>query len=112
MKKNNRIYELRIYTSNPGKLAALISRFNVYTQYMFVRHRMKLEGFWIPVENEEQKIVYLLSFPDQSSREASWKEMSADPEWLLIKEESNCHGELLKAIQVLPMVPAGFSPLK
>jgi hypothetical protein len=106
MTKNHRIYELRTYTSNPGKLDNLINRFRIYTQYIFVKHGMQLEGFWVPIENEEQKIVYILSFPDQSSREISWKEMIADPEWVSIKAKSNIDGELVQVIQAMAMYPA------
>ena len=43
------IYELRIYTANPGKLAPLQARFRDHTTGLFERHGIKNVGYWTNV---------------------------------------------------------------
>ena len=40
------LYELRIYTANPGKLPALIARFRDHTCTLFEKHGIKNVGYW------------------------------------------------------------------
>ena len=66
-------YELRIYTCNKGKLNDLMKRFRTYTTKIFESHGMTNVGYWTPLDNPDEKIYYILSYPNRAAREASWK---------------------------------------
>ena len=51
---DSRIFEMRIYTANDGKLDALHARFRNHTNQIFVRHGMSLIGYWSPTEGPER----------------------------------------------------------
>ena len=43
---NNFIYEMRTYTTHPGKLDDLHNRFRKHTNGFFIKHGMTLVGYW------------------------------------------------------------------
>jgi hypothetical protein len=59
-------FELRTYTTLPGKLEALNARFRDHTNALFAKHGMKIIGFWVPSDKDrgaDNTLVYLLEFP-------------------------------------------------
>lgn len=112
MDTNGRLFELRTYTANEGKLDDLVSRFKNYTIRLFESHGMKIEGFWIPVENTEQKLVYILSYPSLEAREDSWEKFQNDPKWIAARDASNSNGDILANKESVYLRGTHFSPLK
>src|SRR5690349_25175763 len=87
--KDTRCYELRVYYAAPGKLDALHARFRDHTMKLFEKHGMVNLGYWVPAgENKENKLVYLLSFPNLEARKKSWAAFGTDPEWKKAAAES------------------------
>ena len=43
-----KIFELREYKANPGKLDALNARFRDHTCKLFKKHGVEIVGFWTP----------------------------------------------------------------
>src|ERR1043166_460089 len=74
-----RLYELRTYFASPGKLDDLQSRFRDHTMKLFEKHGITNVGYWVPIDNRENKLIYLLSYPSRDAREKSWKAFVADP---------------------------------
>src|SRR6266851_4063073 len=72
--KDPRVYEMRIYYAAPGKLDALNARFRNHTMKLFEKHGIQNVGYWVPIENTENKLIYVLSYPSREAREKSWKE--------------------------------------
>ena len=72
-KVNERVYELRTYTTLPGRLPALHKRFADHTMKLFEKHGMKNVVYLTPLE-EENKLVYLLA---HDSRDAATKSFAA-----------------------------------
>lgn len=66
-----RLYELRTYHAAPGKLDALVTRFRDHTCGLFRKHGMTQLGYWVPVENPGNLLVYLLAYPDRAARDAA-----------------------------------------
>src|SRR5213595_1142897 len=83
-----RVFEIRTYTASDGKLDALHARFRNHTTKLFEKHGMTNVGYWTPVENTENKLVYMLAYPSREAREASWKAFMADPDWQAAHAES------------------------
>jgi hypothetical protein len=103
MKNDNRLYELRTYFANPGMLDRLVKRFENHTFRFFAKHKMQVVGLWLPLDNPENKLVYMLSFADEGACEKSWKAFKDDPEWIAIKAESSSDGELVASIKSVLM---------
>ena len=81
-----KIYELRIYTTNPGKLPDLHKRFREHTMQLFEKHGMENVIYWTLTEDfkdesKDNTLVYLLAHKSKAAAEASWKAFIADPEW-------------------------------
>src|SRR4051812_34553601 len=79
--KDSRFFEMRTYYAAPGKLDDLQARFRDHTTRLFEKHGMVNVGYWVPLTNTENKLIYLLAYPSREAREKSWKEFSADPDW-------------------------------
>jgi hypothetical protein len=109
-KGGGRCFELRIYYAGEGKLDALHARFRDHTMKLFERHGMTNVAYWVPVENPERRLVYLLSYPDLAAREASWKAFQADPEWVAAKAASETAGSLVAKVENRFLGPTDFSP--
>jgi len=109
-KGGGRCFELRIYYAAEGKLDALHTRFRDHTMKLFERHGMTNVAYWVPVENPERRLVYLLSYPDLAAREASWKAFQADPEWVAAKAASETSGTLVAKVENRFLGATDFSP--
>jgi hypothetical protein len=105
-----RVYELRTYYANPDKLEALHARFRDHTVKLFAKHGITNVGYWVPVENPESKLVYVVSFPDRESRQKSFQAFGADPEWRKVVTESEANGRLVARIESVLMSAADYSP--
>src|SRR3954463_5557939 len=94
-------FEMRTYYAAPGKLDNLLARFRDHTTRLFEKHGMVNVGYWVPLTNTENKLIYLLDYPSREAREKSWKEFSADPDWKAAAKESERNGKLVsKAVSV------------
>jgi hypothetical protein len=107
---DTRCYELRTYTAAPGKLDDLLARFRNHTVKLFEKHGMTNVGYWLPVDNKENKLIYLLSFPNREARDAAFKEFGADPEWQKAYKESEANGKLVDKVDSLLLTPTDYSP--
>jgi len=107
---DTRCYEMRIYYAAPGKLDALNSRFRDHTCKLFEKHGMVNIGYWLPMTNTENKLVYLLAYPDREAREKSWKAFSADPDWQSAYKASEKDGKLVAKADSIFLAATDFSP--
>jgi hypothetical protein len=97
--RDARCYELRTYYAAPGKLDALNARFRDHTMRIFERYGMVNVGYWMPTDNPDNKLVYLLAFPSREAAQQSWKEFGADPEWQKVAKESEANGKLVSKVE-------------
>jgi hypothetical protein len=107
---DTRCYEMRIYYAAPGKLDALNSRFRDHTCKLFEKHGMVNIGYWLPMTNTENKLVYLLAYPDREARERSWKAFGADPDWQAAHKASERDGKLVLKADSIFLAATDFSP--
>src|SRR5216117_2392311 len=68
--QDSRCFELRVYYAAPGKLDDLNARFRNHTMKIFEKHGMSNIGYWMPLDNPDHKLIYMISFP---SRDAARK---------------------------------------
>jgi hypothetical protein len=107
--QDERLYELRVYYCEPGRLDALLARFRNHTTKLFEKHGMTNAGYWVPIKNDDNKLVYVLSYPSKEARDASWKGFLADPEWKKVQTASELDGKIVKKIESTLMTATDFS---
>lgn len=107
------VYELRIYHCNPGKLPALLERFKKHEVKIFERLGMHPVGFWTSIEAPDagNVLTYMLRHPSKEAMDAAWKAFSSDPEWLVIKAESEKDGALVGKHDITHLRLTDFSPV-
>ena len=111
----NRVYELRTYTCNEGKLEALKARFRDHTIEIFKRHGIESVGYWIPQDPVLSKttLIYIVVHPSLEAAKKNWTAFRDDPEWKKVAADSEKDGKILaKAPESVFMDPADFSKLK
>src|SRR3954466_6029721 len=95
-KANQRVYELRTYTTLPGRLPALNKRFAEHTLKLFEKHGMRNEMYFIPTERAvgqkaepvENTLIYLVSPDSREAADKSWKAFGADADWKAAQKAS------------------------
>ncbi|MCU1239000.1 MAG: family containing protein [Candidatus Solibacter sp.] len=110
----NRVYELRTYTCNEGKLETLKTRFRDHTIEIFKRHGMESVGYWVPQDGEKSKttLIYIISHASREAAKANWAAFSSDPEWRKVAAESELNGKIVNHVDSVFMDPTDFSKLK
>ena len=113
-KKADRVFEMRTYTTHPGRLDALHARFRDHTNKIFVKHGMELVGYWTPTDEETSSntLVYILAYPSMEARQASWKAFRDDPDWKKAFAESRADGPIVMKVESRFMAPTDYSPIK
>ena len=108
------VFEMRVYTTNPGKLGNLHNRFSQHTNPLFVKHGMRLIGYWTPTEapKSENTLIYVLAYPSREARDASWKAFMNDPVWKAAYADSIKDGKLVNKVDSTFMSPTGYSPIQ
>lgn len=107
--QDTRLFETRIYYTEPGRLEALLTRFRNHTTKIFEKHGMTNVGYWVPL-HEENKLIYVLAYPDRAARDAAWKAFGADPEWVKVRTESEVSGKIVSKVESIFMDATDFSP--
>lgn len=113
-KVDARVFELRIYHVNPGKMAALNDRFRDHTNKLLEKHGMTLIGFWTPTaaRDADSTLYYLVAHPSQEAAQKNWTAFRADPDWKAAKEASEKDGVLVAKVEQIFMKPTDYSALK
>lgn len=104
------VFELRTYYSPPGRLDDLHARFLDHTIKLFDKHGMTNIGYWVPIDNSENKLVYLLAFASREAREASWKAFFADPDWQDVRKKTEANGPIVAKVESVLLGATDYSP--
>jgi hypothetical protein len=107
---DTRCFEMRVYYAAPGKLDNLNARFRDHTCKLFEKHGVVNIGYWLPVENPDNKLIYLLAYPSREAREKSWKEFMADPDWQAAYKASEANGKLVDKVESTFLNATDYSP--
>ena len=107
------IYELRIYDCLPGRLPALLKRFDTVTLKLWEKHGIRQAGFWTTVVGaNNQRLYYLLAWESLAEREKKWDAFGTDPEWVAARAKSEEDGPILAQITNEILAPTKFSSVK
>lgn len=108
--KDSRIFEMRTYYAAEGKLDALNARFRDHTLKLFAKHGMTNIGYWMPIENNDNRLIYVLAYDSNEAREKAWKDFIADPDWKQAKAASEANGPLVSKAESIFLEAADYSP--
>jgi hypothetical protein len=107
------IYELRIYNCVPGRLPALLKRFETQTLEIWAKHGIRQAGFWTTVIGESnQNLYYLLAWESLAEREKKWNAFMSDPDWIAKRAASEKDGAIVANISSQLLTPTAFSSVK
>ncbi len=111
-RSETRLFEMRVYTTAPGKLDHLHRRFRDHTNYLFVKHGISLIAYWTPTDKPDT-LIYVLAYPNREARERSWKAFMADPVWQRVWAESKekAGGTIVTKVDSTFMTPTDYSPI-
>lgn len=110
-----RVFELRTYTTLPGRLPNLLARFRDHTVKLFEKHGITNIGYWTPVEGQEgagNMLVYLLAHASVEAQKKSFDAFRADPAWVKARTESEVDGKIVDKVVSVTLQAADFSRMK
>src|SRR5215510_9032565 len=115
-KKPVGFFELRVYTTQPGKRDALAARFANRTAAIYARHGITNVGYWIPQQNDselginaENTFIYMRGYPSKEERDKRLKAAHDDPEFdeVVTRQERNPETKLIIKAHNIDMAPSG-----
>ena len=107
------IYESRVYRCLPGRLPALLNRFDTITLKLWAKHGIKQAGFFTTLIGESnQELTYLLAWESLADREKKWTAFQSDPEWIAARAKTEADGQIVSNIVNQLLVPTSFSSVK
>lgn len=109
-----RVFELRTYTTHPGRLPALNARFRDHTTRLFAKHGMTNVGYWIPTDTPRvhNTLIYVLAHRSRDAARQSWAAFRADSEWVRARTASEASGPIVLRVEFVFMSPTDYSAMK
>ncbi len=107
------LYEMRTYHCLPGRLPALVKRFETITLKMWEKHGIRQAGFWtVMVGDSNHDLIYLVAWDSLAEREKKWGAFMNDPEWHAKRAETEKDGAIVASITNQILTPTAFSSVK
>jgi hypothetical protein len=107
------IYEMRVYRCVPGRLPALLKRFETTTLKLWEKHGIKQAGFFTTLIGESnQELTYMLAWETLADREKKWTAFQNDPAWIEARAKTEADGQIVGNIVSQLLVPTAFSSVK
>lgn len=109
-----RVFEMRTYTTEEGKLPDLLKRFREHTTKLFEKHGITNIGYWVPADEPRSKdtLIYLLAHDSREAAKKSWDAFRTDADWIKAKEASEADGKIVKKVESVFVTPTDFSAIK
>ena len=101
-------FELRTYTSVPGRLDDVVARFRDHTVALLSKHGMESLGYWTATSRPDT-LIYVLRHDGDSKQ--NWAAFQADPDWIEVKARSVAGGEIVDRIESTLMTATDFSAI-
>jgi len=112
----SRVFELRTYVCNDGKLDALDARFRNHTVKLFEKHGMTNLPYFHPTDANKgagKTLIYFLAHKSVDAAKASFNSFRQDPDWIKVRTESEAPGPILvNPPASIFLSPVDFSKLK
>ena len=111
---SNRVFEMHVYHTVPGKAQALESRFRDTTSKLLAKHDLKAVGYWVTegdVPAWDNKFIFIVDHRSLEEAKEHWQAFRTDPAFQeeLKSEQAN---KLVEKVDSTYMRPTDFSPMK
>ncbi|MGE0747249.1 MAG: NIPSNAP family protein [Rhodospirillales bacterium] len=107
------IYELRVYHCMPGRLPALLNRFEKITLPLWQKHGIRQAGFWtVSIGGSNNDLYYMLEWDSIAERDKKWNAFGTDPEWIAKRTETERDGPIVASLTNTILQPTAFSSVK
>ncbi len=106
------VYEMRTYTTNPGKSPDLLARFRDHTVKIIEKHGMVNVGYWVPADakdNADTTLIYVLAHKSREAAAASWKAFRGDATWQEVQKKSELGGKIVSKVDAVFLSATDFS---
>lgn len=112
--QDGKVYELRTYTTMPGKLPDLLARFKNHTTALFEKHGMKNIGYWVPTDPalSQNTLIYIVEHASMEAAKKSWDGFRQDPAWIKARDESERNGKINQKVESVYMKATDFSKIR
>src|SRR4051795_3365518 len=109
-----RVFEIRTYTTEPGKLPDLLTRFREHTTKLFEKHGMTNIGYWVPTDEPRSKntLIYILAHASREAAKKSWDGFQHDSDWIKVRTASEANGKIVAKVESIFAEPTDFSAIK
>jgi hypothetical protein len=109
-----RVFEIRTYTTEEGRLDALNARFRNHTMKLFAKHGMTNIGYWTPEDAplSRNTLIYILAHPSREAAKKNWDDFRNDPDWKKVRDESEVSGKIVNKVESVFLDATDYSPLK
>lgn len=108
-----RLFELRVYHTVPGKLQTMESRFRNTTSKLLMKHHLNVLGYWTSddISKADGTFIFLLAHKNADEAKTNWDAMGSDPAFQEVIKSEQAEKTLERA-EVIHMRPTDFSPMK
>jgi hypothetical protein len=110
---SDRVFELRIYHTVPGKEPALEARFRDTTSKLLTKHDLKVVGYWVPEDAPawDNTFIFMVAHASREEAKKNWAAFAADLGFQeVIKSEQT--EKTVEKVDSTYMHPTDFSPMK
>ena len=109
-----KVFELRTFYTNPGKLPDLQARFRNHPTKLFEAHGMTNIGYWVPPDEpaHSNTLIYVIAHESREAAKKNWADFGKDPEWVKVRTESEANGKIVEKVDSVFMDPTDYSKLK
>jgi len=113
---SNRVFELMVYHTVPGKVPALESIFRDVSKLQ-AKHDLNVVGYWVPNDDPAwaNTFIYLVAHPSREDAKKNWDALHADPAFPQYREQAipliEKAGEDYKVDEIY-MRPTDYSAMK
>jgi hypothetical protein len=107
------IYELRTYTAMPGKLPAVLRRFETATLSLFKKHGFRHGPLLtVAVGESNLQVKYILEWESMAERDKAWLAFRGDADWHKALADSEKDGPIVEKIgnELLQAAPFSVKP--
>jgi hypothetical protein len=112
---SDRVFEMHVYHTVPGKAPALESQFRDTTSKLLAKHDLKIVGYWVPEGTPawDNTFIFIVAHSSREEAKKNWDAMRADPDFQeVIRKNSEQASKLVEKVDVVYMRPTDFSPMK
>jgi hypothetical protein len=109
---SNRVFELNVYHTVPGKVPALEERFRDASKLQ-AKHNLNVIGYWVPNGDPAwaNTFIYIVAASSREEAKTNWDEFHADPEFQKYVKSEHAD-KLIDRVDSTYMRPTDFSALR